>query len=298
MKIHGEHFFDAPRERVWGTIVDPRILFAELPGFQRLDPIGDHEYEGALEVEVADVRSDFQGTVMLSDIRSPASYRFSLSGLGAAGFVDGDGFVVLEESGGGTRILYDLDVKIGGRIATLAERELDRAALDLATRALERLGRHFRTPAPESVASKPAPDIPALSVANEEPDDAKLPAGTESAGSDKTEGSAAAAAPTATSTPASSNEPAEPPTEPAGRNPAPTQAAPPPSANAPSFGVPEPPPEAVTTAALATPPRYGSHQAKGLVGRLLKPSARLWVFGIALVLYTLGIIVLTRACSS
>ncbi len=143
MKIQGEHFFQASRDQVWKAVLDPKVLSSSLPGFQRLDTIGDNEYEGALEIKVGPVEGDFQGTLKLSDLKPPSTYRFSLNGMGAAGFVDGDGLLVLEESGGGTRLHYDLDAKIGGGIAGVDQRLLDSSAKVLARQTLEGLERQF-----------------------------------------------------------------------------------------------------------------------------------------------------------
>lgn len=171
MKIQGEHYFQAPRDQVWEAVLDPKALFSSLPGFQRLDTIGDHEYVGALEIKVGSVQADFQGTLKLSDLKPPSSYRFSLNGMGAAGFVDGDGLLVLEESGGGTRIHYDLDAKVGGRIAGVGQGLLDSSAQVMARQTMEGLARRFarRTqvevvtkeeaaaPSPFKTATVPAP---------------------------------------------------------------------------------------------------------------------------------------------
>ena len=44
MKLAGEHRFAAPRERVWQALLDPEVLAGTLPGFQRLERVGDNEY--------------------------------------------------------------------------------------------------------------------------------------------------------------------------------------------------------------------------------------------------------------
>ena len=154
MKIQGEHHFRAPRDQVWEAVLDPKALFSSLPGLQRLDTIGEHEYVGALEITVGSVQADFQGTLKLSDLKPPSSYRFSLNGMGAAGFIDGDGLLVLEDSGGGTRIHYDLDAKVGGRIAGVGQGLLDSSAQIMARQALEGLARRFARSAPIEVVTK------------------------------------------------------------------------------------------------------------------------------------------------
>lgn len=261
MKIQGEHHFQAPREKVWQAVLDPRVLSTSLPGFQRLDPIGENEYEGALEIKVGPVQGNFQGTLELSDLKAPSSYRFRLNGMGAAGFVDGEGLLVLEESGGGTKLLYDLDAKVGGRIAGVGQRLLDSSAKVLARQTLEGIEQHF--------GQEPETEVEEFQVAPEE-----TPADS-SAGESETPSE-----PT-TSTPGAAAEPA------AGAQPV-TVA---PAAPAPRIGkvqaAPKPPSQA----------KFALAFAKGLAGELVPPSKRPWVISAALVAYTIVVILLTRACS-
>ena len=241
MKIQGEHHFQAPREEVWKAVLDPKVLSNSLPGFQRLDSIGDNEYEGALEIKVGPVQGDFQGTLKLSDLKEPSSYRFKLNGMGAAGFVDGEGLLVLEEAGSGTRLNYEVDARVGGRIAGVGQRLLDSSAKVLARQTLEGLERNFM----------PAAAAPAAAGAAGE----KAEAG-EADGAAEAEESAA---------------------------PLPTERAAPPRP-APS---PRPPSQA----------KFAFEFAKGLVGELVPPARRPWVISGALVVYTIVVILFTRACS-
>ena len=147
MRIQGEHLFQAPRETVWRAVLDPATLSCCLPGFERLEQTGDNEYEGALDIRVGPVQGKFQGKLVLSDLDPPAGYRFKMSGKGAAGFVDGDGTLRLEETGGGTNMAYEVDAKVGGRIAGVGQRLLDSSAKVLTRQALEGLEQRITPPA-------------------------------------------------------------------------------------------------------------------------------------------------------
>lgn len=264
MKIQGEHFFQAPREKVWETVLDPKALSSSLPGFRRLDTIGENEYEGALEIKVGPVQGDFQGTLKLSDLNPPSTYRFSLNGMGAAGFVDGDGVLVLEESGGGTKLLYDLDAKVGGRIAGVGQRLLDSSAKVMARQTLEGLERQFPTAAQVKVVTKQ----------EAAPREAEVPATT--------------AEPTAKAEPGAKAEPAA-KTEPAPKGELPeTPAATP---------APLPAPAGVASVKPPSQAKFAFEFAKGLAGELVPPSKRPWLISAALVVYTIVVILLTRACS-
>jgi len=79
-------------------------------------------------------RQRFKGKVNLTDIDAPNSYRISGQGDGGiAGFAKGGANVRLADAdGGGTRLGYDVDAQIGGKIAQLGSRLIDSTAKKLA----------------------------------------------------------------------------------------------------------------------------------------------------------------------
>ena len=131
--------FDAPQDVVWETVLDPNALSTSFPGFERLDEVSEHTYEGALNIRVGPVQGKFQGTLELTDLDPPNGYVFKMNGKGAAGFVDGTGQLKLSDAEGRTRLEYDVDAKIGGRIAGVGQRLLDSSAKVLTRQALEGL---------------------------------------------------------------------------------------------------------------------------------------------------------------
>ena len=139
MKIEGDHRFEAPRESVFEALLDPEVLARTLPGVQSLTSTGENEYRGALDIRVGPVQGRFQGKVALSEIEPPESYRLQMSGQGPHGFVNGSGSIRLEDEQGGTRLFYDVDAQVGGRIAGVGQRLLDSSAKALTRQALEGL---------------------------------------------------------------------------------------------------------------------------------------------------------------
>lgn len=139
MKIEGQHTFDAPRETVWETVQDPDVLTNVLPGCEDFHPVGDNEFEGLLKIKVGPVQGKFKGTVKLTDLQPPESYKMSIKGKGAPGFVDGQGDLRLEEDGEKTILHYTVDAKVGGRIASVGQRLLDSSSKVITRQALEGL---------------------------------------------------------------------------------------------------------------------------------------------------------------
>ena len=74
MKVSGEYLFDGPQELVWETLLDPEVLASVLPGCEKLELVGENEYEGALKIKVGPVQGQFMGKVKLEDIQPPDSY--------------------------------------------------------------------------------------------------------------------------------------------------------------------------------------------------------------------------------
>jgi carbon monoxide dehydrogenase subunit G len=165
MKIKGRHSFDVSREVVWQALLDPEVLAKVLPGCEELRESAGHTYRGSMNMKVGPVQGQFRGTVKLSDVQPPESYRLDLEGRGAAGFVDGGGAVRLEESGAETIFHYDMDVRVGGRIAGVGQRLLDSSARVITRQALQGLGDQLQARAAAEAAGEPAPELQAPSQA-------------------------------------------------------------------------------------------------------------------------------------
>lgn len=140
MKIEGQHVFAATPQLVWDAIIDPSVLAKVMPGCEEFRAIGENRFEGKMKIKVGPVQGEFLGTVQLSDLEPPRSYRLKLNGKGAAGFVEGDGAIQLvDDPSGGTRLEYSVDARIGGRIATVGQRLLDSSSKVITRQALEGL---------------------------------------------------------------------------------------------------------------------------------------------------------------
>lgn len=145
MKIAGEYAFAAPRAVVWEALQDPKVLAAVLPGAERLDLVAPDEYEGKLKIKVGPVQGDFTGKVKLQDLQPPASYTMAIDGQGAQGFVKATASIALAEDGpSATRMRYDSEAQVGGRIASVGQRLVESSARAIVKQSLEGLDAAIR----------------------------------------------------------------------------------------------------------------------------------------------------------
>lgn len=166
MKIGGEYTFDGPRDVVWQALLDPATLARVLPGADKLEQVGDNEYEAALTMKVGPVQGQFLGKVKLENIQPPESYTMHVDGRGAPGFVKATGNLKLAPEGDRTRLTYDGDAQVGGRLASVGQRLMETSAKAIIGQSLEGLNAAVKARAAAAAqaggaAAGPPPEIQA-----------------------------------------------------------------------------------------------------------------------------------------
>ena len=160
MKFGGEHTVPARRERVWEALNDPAVLEACIPGVRELEKRSGHEFAATVQARIGPVRASFRGAVTLSELDPPNSYRISGEGTGgAAGFVRGGARVRLEDApAGATRLAWEAEAQVGGKLAQVGSRLVGGAAKRLAGEFFDAFSEHVGAEAPAAPA--PAADAP------------------------------------------------------------------------------------------------------------------------------------------
>lgn len=134
MEMTGSHTIPASREKVWEALNDADVLRACIPGCKELEKKSDTELAATVVAKVGPVKATFKGEVTLENLDPPNSYSIVGEGKGGiAGFAKGGANVRLSDAeGGGTQLDYDVDAKVGGKLAALGSRLIDSTAKKLA----------------------------------------------------------------------------------------------------------------------------------------------------------------------
>ena len=139
MKMVEERVIGVPPDVVWASILDAEVLKTCIPGCDELSGSLDEGFEAVVVQKVGPVKATFRGSVFLRDIDPGKSCRLEGEGKGgAAGFAKGGALVRLEPEGDGTRLSYEVEAKIGGKLAQLGSRLIDSFAKKLADRFFSR----------------------------------------------------------------------------------------------------------------------------------------------------------------
>lgn len=167
MKLQGSVEITAPRDVLWAALNDPDVLASCIDGVEKLVRIeGDvPSFDGTMNAKVGPVRAKFAGQVRLENIVAPERYRLVGEGKGGvAGFAKGGADVVLTSlSAGTTRLDYDVDAQVGGKLAQLGARLIEGTAKQYADNFFNALkARVEQAEAPDAPAEPaPAPPAPA-----------------------------------------------------------------------------------------------------------------------------------------
>jgi carbon monoxide dehydrogenase subunit G len=133
MTMNGDFVLPADKATVWAKLNDPDVLRVCIPGCQSLERTGDNGFAATAKIKVGPVSATFKGKVTLQDIDAPNGYKIVGEGEGGvAGFAKGGAVVKLEDAEGGTKLSYDVEAQIGGKLAQLGGRLINGVAKKMA----------------------------------------------------------------------------------------------------------------------------------------------------------------------
>ena len=132
MKLSGSYQIKLEKQKVWEALNDPEILKKSIPGCEDFKKDSETEFTATATNKIGPFNASFTGNIELKDINAPHSYVIEGSGNSPVGFASGEAKVKLENSEGGTKLIYEVEANVGGKIAQVGSRLIDMTAKKMA----------------------------------------------------------------------------------------------------------------------------------------------------------------------
>ena len=132
MKLSGSYQINLEKQKVWEALNDPEILKQAIPGCEEFTKNSDTEFTAKATNKIGPFNASFIGDIELNNLNPPNSYKISGSGNSPVGFASGEANVKLEEHQNGTKLTYEVEANVGGKIAQVGSRLIDMTAKKMA----------------------------------------------------------------------------------------------------------------------------------------------------------------------
>ena len=145
MKITGQVRVRAPRGAVYEALRDARFFASCVEGVHDLVEIAPDRYEATLETKVAYMSFKFNVTVELVRAEPPREIEAKVEGtpLGIVGRLTATAVTRLSDAGDATKIAYDVEAALTGKLGSLGQPVLRAKAKDMERQFAARLGAAF-----------------------------------------------------------------------------------------------------------------------------------------------------------
>ena len=132
MKLSGSYQINLEKQKVWEALNDPEVLKKAIPGCEEFIKNSDTEFTAKATNKIGPFNASFVGNIELGDLNPPDSYKISGSGNSPVGFASGEASVRLEDHDNGTKLTYEVQANVGGKIAQVGSRLIDMTAKKMA----------------------------------------------------------------------------------------------------------------------------------------------------------------------
>ena len=151
MKFRGDIWMEAPRDAVFAKVRDARFFASCIEGVQDLSEIDADHYTAVLETKVAYLKFKFKVAVEVVRIDPPQEIEAKIEGapLGIVGRLTASSLTRLVEDNGGTKVSYEIDAALTGKLGSLGQPVLRAKAKEMERLFAERMRAAFATPASE-----------------------------------------------------------------------------------------------------------------------------------------------------
>lgn len=123
MNIEGEYQLPCKIGEAWQALNDPHTLKLCIAGCESIEKTGENSFECLITAKYGPVKTRFKTILNLTNINAPHSYTLSGEGKGGgAGFGKGSADVRLSQEGEMTRLRYQAQFSVGGKLAQVGSR--------------------------------------------------------------------------------------------------------------------------------------------------------------------------------
>ncbi|OZI72150.1 SRPBCC family protein [Bordetella genomosp. 12] len=143
MRIADAQWVPSTPHQTWDALFDPAVLQRCLPGCIRVNRLTDTEYTITVRAKVGGMDAEYEGEILVSDLKPPESCSLAFDGKGAAaGLAIGTAQVSLSPKDHGTRISYTVAAMAGGKLAALGEPAILKAGGKIIDKFFDAFGSH------------------------------------------------------------------------------------------------------------------------------------------------------------
>ena len=144
MIIEGEYQLPCNIGEAWQALNDPHTLQRCIAGCESIEQTGEDSYECLITAKYGPVKTRFRTVLNVTNIDAPHSYTLSGEGKGgAAGFGKGSADIQLSQEGEMTRLRYQAQFSVGGKLAQVGSRLVASTTGKLAKDFFSRLSAEF-----------------------------------------------------------------------------------------------------------------------------------------------------------
>ena len=151
MKFTGEITIGAPREAVFAKVRDARFFASCVEGVHDLNEIDDDHYTAVLETKVAYLKFKFNVAVEVLRADPPGEIEAKIEGTpsGIVGRMTARSLTRLLEDTGGTRVTYEVEAALTGKLGSLGQPVLRAKAKEMERQFAQRMRAAFALPQSE-----------------------------------------------------------------------------------------------------------------------------------------------------
>ncbi len=132
MKLTGSFEIKLDKNSVWNALNNPEILKKCIPGCEEFKKKSDISFTATATNKIGPFNASFIGDIELQDLNPPDSYKIIGKGNSPVGIASGEALVQLEENNGITKLTYNVQANVGGKIAQIGSRLIDMTAKKMA----------------------------------------------------------------------------------------------------------------------------------------------------------------------